>query len=219
METRAYHESYLRAAMTALGDMLDYAVNDCGRDIDAFFDRFLVSPVCLAFERGEARVVLGMSGVELAREVMRTVEGLDDAPPSRAAFSRSPAFWCGWALAYCQWRSCWRFGEICRAIPCSALVALYPALHEADIEVVYDRVAERMRAAFPGTRLSRLRAAAGLTQRALAARSGVGLRSIQMYEQRRKDINRAEARSIRSLAMALGCQMEDVLEAARGGGR
>ena len=41
---------------------------------------------------------------------------------------------------------------------------------------------------------------------------GVGLRSIQMYEQRNKDINRAEAVSLLKLARALGCEMEDLLE-------
>jgi hypothetical protein len=42
--------------------------------------------------------------------------------------------------------------------------------------------------------------------------SGVGLRSIQMYEQRKKNINRAEAESVLRLSRALGCEMEDILE-------
>ena len=42
--------------------------------------------------------------------------------------------------------------------------------------------------------------------------SGVSLRSIQMYEQRNKDINKAQAESLYCLAKALGCTMEDLLE-------
>ena len=75
-------------------------------------------------------------------------------------------------------------------------------------EIIDGIVRERM----PETRLKRIRSAHGLSQAQLAERSGVGLRSIQMYEQRNKDINRAEAGSLLKLARALGCEMEDLLE-------
>ena len=45
-----------------------------------------------------------------------------------------------------------------------------------------------------------------------AKRSNVSLRSIQMYEQRNKDINKASAETVLSLAKVLGCTMEDLLE-------
>ena len=62
------------------------------------------------------------------------------------------------------------------------------------------------------TRLMRIRTAHGFSQTQLAERSGVGLKSIQMYEQRNKDINRAEAGSLLKLARSLGCEMEDLME-------
>ena len=48
----------------------------------------------------------------------------------------------------------------------------------------------------------------------LAGKSGieVNLRSIQMYEQHNKDINKASAETVLSLAKVLGCTMEDLLE-------
>lgn len=52
----------------------------------------------------------------------------------------------------------------------------------------------------------------GCTQAELARRSNVSLRSIQMYEQRNKDINKASAETVLSLAKVLGCTMEDLLE-------
>ena len=214
METNAYAENRLAGAMTALGDAFDYAANDCAVDPDVFFDRFRASSFCAEFERGSPRVVSGMSGVELVRAVLRETEGREPAAPSCPAFARSPEFWCGWVLAYAQWRSGRRFSELRRAMSCADVLALYPVLHEAGPDTFADRMDERLARVLPGTRLSRLRAAAGLTQRALAARAGIGLRSLQMYEQRRKDVNRAEARTVRALALALGCRMEDVLEAA-----
>ena len=44
----------------------------------------------------------------------------------------------------------------------------------------------------PDTNLKRLRKAAGLSQNALAEVSGVPLRTIQQYEQRQKNINKAQ---------------------------
>ena len=61
-------------------------------------------------------------------------------------------------------------------------------------------------------RLRRQRLAAALSQSELAARSGVNIRNIQQYEQRAKDINRAAAISLQSLARALGCRIEELLE-------
>lgn len=46
----------------------------------------------------------------------------------------------------------------------------------------------------------------------LAKRSGVSLRSIQMYEQRNKDINKASVDTNYSIAKVLGCTMEDLVE-------
>ena len=39
--TFAYREEYLDDAMKNLGDMVDYAVYDCGYEPDKFFDLFL----------------------------------------------------------------------------------------------------------------------------------------------------------------------------------
>ncbi|MDE7439127.1 MAG: helix-turn-helix domain-containing protein [Clostridia bacterium] len=62
------------------------------------------------------------------------------------------------------------------------------------------------------TKLKCIRTAKGYSQKQLAEMSGVSLRSIQMYEQRRKDINKAQSDSLFHLAKVLGCNMEDLLE-------
>ena len=54
--------------------------------------------------------------------------------------------------------------------------------------------------------------AIGLSQSKLADEAGVSLRSIQMYEQRNKDINKAQALTVVKIARALGCEVEDLLE-------
>lgn len=41
--------------------------------------------------------------------------------------------------------------------------------------------------------------------------SGVSLRAIQMYEQRKKDIRHAQVERVLALARVLGCGVEDIL--------
>mgnify|MGYP003291559486 CR=1 FL=1 len=69
-----------------------------------------------------------------------------------------------------------------------------------------------MKKYYPETNLKRIRTIYGCTQAELAEMSGVSLRSIQMYEQRNKDINKASVDTIYRLAKALGCTVEDLIE-------
>ena len=89
---------------------------------------------------------------------------------------------------------------------------MYYTLHEADITKFVDIADERIREFFTETNLKRIRISYGCTQAELADRSGVSLRSIQMYEQRRKDINKASVETVYRIAKVLGCSVEDLLE-------
>ncbi len=80
------------------------------------------------------------------------------------------------------------------------------------IEVFYVRMNSMKTNIFSETNLKRIRLIYGCSQRELAEISGVSLRSIQMYEQRQKDINKAQSDAIYRLAKVLGCTMEDLLE-------
>ncbi|CDD35633.1 putative helix-turn-helix protein [Roseburia sp. CAG:309] len=50
------------------------------------------------------------------------------------------------------------------------------------------------------------------TMRKEIQKSNVSLRSIQMYEQRNKDINKASVDTVYRLSKTLGCTMEDLIE-------
>lgn len=65
---------------------------------------------------------------------------------------------------------------------------------------------------FSETNLKHIRTVCGYSQKRLAEMSGVSLRSIQMYEQRQKDINKAQSDTIYRLAKTLNCAMEDLLD-------
>ena len=89
---------------------------------------------------------------------------------------------------------------------------MYDTLHEADVTKFADIVNIRMKEYYFETNLKRIRTIYGFTQAELAERAGVTLRSIQMYEQRNKNINKASVDTVYKLAKTLGCTIEDLIE-------
>lgn len=212
MKPKPYSESQLHRFMDKMGDAFDYAINDCQIDGTEFVKMFVASTACRKIENGEACYISGKSGIEIAIECVYEITGKELAVELSEKFSRSAQYWCGWAVCYYQWWSSRRFADIFNAVSYDDMLGLYPTLHEASVEKIASVIDERIRAAYPETNLKRIRTAYGCSQRKLAEMSGVSLRSIQMYEQRNKDINKAHAESIYHLAKALGCALEDLLE-------
>jgi DNA-binding XRE family transcriptional regulator len=212
MMTHAYQEIYLNKAQSILGDAFDYAINTCGILGSNFINLFLASTVSKRMENGEPAYLSGKSGIELVTEIVAETMGkeIDQVPEER--FSRSKEYWIGWAVSYYQWYSCRKYSEIFKAITFADLQQMYYTLHESDITKFVDIADERVRLFFTDTNLKRIRSAYGCTQAELAKKAEVSLRSIQMYEQRNKDINKASVETVYRLAKALGCSMEDLIE-------
>ena len=212
---RAYDETYLDDAMNNLGDMFDYAVIDCGYEAEDFFSHFIISRVAAAFERGNPKYIAGMSGPELASEVIyRVFRARPDIPASENA-DKSPEYWAGWILAYYQWYSARGFKFMRdNGLNMERVLRLYPTLHEADLTKfvdIADQIIHINRAPGSGG-LRKIRKASGMTQKTLADKSGAALRMIQLYEQGKKDINKAQALTLARVARALGCDVVDLLE-------
>ena len=209
---RAYRETYLNHARKSLGNMLDYAVNDCKLDGGLFLHMFIASGLAGQFERANPKVIAGMSGVEMAHQAIETVTGKKPtAVPSGLDF-RTKEYWAGWALAQYQWYTSLSFSAILRFLPFDDIIRMYPAFHEADISN-FIAAADALHAReYPQTNLKRIREIAGLSQSQLAEQAGISLRSIQMYEQRNKDVNKAQAITLAKIARTLGCEVEDLLE-------
>nr|DAY85187.1 MAG TPA: helix-turn-helix domain protein [Caudoviricetes sp.] len=210
--TRAYQEIYLSKAQSVIGDAFDYAVNTCGIIGTDFVKLFIASSVSKRMENGEPAYLAGKSGIEIVREIVAETKGQELQIEPQEHFGRSKEYWIGWAIAYYQWYSGRKYSDIFKVLSFENLQKMYYTLHEADITKFVDIVDSKIREYFSETNLKRIRTAYGFTQAELAERSGVSLRSIQMYEQRNKNINKASADSMYSLAKALGCTMEDLIE-------
>ena len=129
-----YDESYLDDAMNNLGGMFDYAVNDCGIVLSDIYDYFNSSGVAEAYAIGHPKYIAGLSGPELASEVLyRTFNKRPETPPS-INYDKSPEYWTGWILAYYQWLREYNFIEMQKnGLTVEHVFSLYETLHEADV--------------------------------------------------------------------------------------
>lgn len=208
----AYDKLYLEKARAALGRMLDYAIYDLQYEADPFFEMFIASGYAERFGNGDPALVAGKSGVELARLVVEKFLGKAVSIQPQYTANRSPEYWAGWVLAYYQWLTALSFQEIVAVAPLSEVIALYSPYHEMDIRQFCDKMTELYQSRTPNTNLQRLRKAVGITQSELARQSGVPLRTLQQYEQRQKDINKAQAEYVISLAKVLCCDPAMLIE-------
>ena len=217
--TNAYSELYLDDAMNNLGDMVEYAVCDLGFDPDEFFGWFISSGIASKFEKGNPKFIAGMSGYELAETVLdATNVAYERKEPSYSDF-KGREFWAGWVLAYYQWKTNRRFEDIVKdGLSLSTVFSMY-ILHEADVSKFVESANEAANEilsrnkARRKTRLYEIRKARGFTQQQLSDASGVTLRMIQLYEQKQNDISKAQVKIVISLAKALGCDVEDLIDA------
>ena len=208
----AYQEIYLSKAQSVLGDAFDYAVNTCKMCGNDFVKLFIASSVSKRMENGEPAYLAGKSGIEIVVEIVAETKKQELQIEHKEHLRRSGEYWIGWAVAYYQWYSNRKYHDIFTVVSFEDLQRMYDTLHEADISKFVDIVDSRMKAVFAETNLKRIRTAYGVTQAELAQRSDVSLRSIQMYEQRNKNINKASVDTMYRLAKVLGCTVEDLIE-------
>ncbi len=212
MVIHAYAEDYVAGAQRILGDAVDFAVMTLGLEPDAFGRAFAVSDTSVQFGSGNPRYVAGNNGCELARKVLTETNVSFTDAADIMYIDKGAEYWAGWALAFYQWYSGCSFMEILTAVPMEKIIAMYPVCHEMDIMKFVDRMQEKMKEAYPQTRLRLRREICGLSQSELAQDSGVALRQIQLFEQRRRDINKTAAETLLRLSRILCCKMEDLME-------
>ena len=208
----AYSESYLYDAKQNLAECFDYAISNCRFNADIFSRLFVQSGYADKFERGNPAIVSGISGIELAQEIIMYAYMNYKFPEKIFSEERSEVYWAGWALAEYQWATCRRFKDIFSRIPLSEIVTMYSVYHEMDIMKFVEAINEKQDQYYTETNLKRLRKIAGLSQRELADLSGVALRQIQLFEQKKRNINHTRAIDVLKIGKVLGCKSEDLLE-------
>lgn len=209
---RAYGETLLDKAQLTLACMFDFAVNDCGVDLNTFYNWFLNSDLSYRFARGESSVVAGRSGVEIAREILFCNDyEVSNRFEVSASTTRSREFWLGSCLAYYQWYKNISFQRITEDIGIDYIIEMYNPYHEMDIMSFVEAFDEIRGKESERSALKRLRKYAKVSQKMLADASGIPVRTIQQYEQGQKDISKASIGTVIALAKALHCSPEDLI--------
>ena len=142
----AYSEIYLDDAMRNMGEMVEYGEEACGLDQDLLLRMFVRSGYADRWEKGDPRVICGLSGTELCRRLLEATyadRGAEPAPLVR--YDTGEAYWRGFALAYYQWRSGRTFPEILAFIGGKDLQRMYPAYHTASEEKTADELEALLR--------------------------------------------------------------------------
>ena len=208
----AYDEMYLDDAMKNLGEAADYAASCCNLNIDTFFELFIATGIASQFEKGNPRFVSGFSGTELVYEIIDRA-GLEiTLLPPQIEYDYSSSYWCGWIIAYYQWRTGKSFKNIISKLSAGEIENTYPALHEASEIKAFDTLNRILEMKATASRLQILRKNCGLSQKSLSEKSGVNLRTLQQYEIRAKDINKAAVETLFSISKVLGCSITDLME-------
>ena len=208
----AYDEQYLYDAMRNLGEAFDFAWTICHIELDTFLSMMISSGAATQFEHGSPKYVCGMSGTELVLNVLRKKGIIMENVSAQIEYECSPEYWTGWIVAYFQWYTGRSFQSIREVLSMQEILRLYPTLHEVSEDRAVDTLNSMiLKKALP-TRLQARRKNCKLTQRKLSELSSVNIRTIQQYEGRSKDINKAAGATLRSLAQVLSCKIEDLLE-------
>ncbi len=205
MVIQSYSSLYLPYVAENLGVMFEHAV-DIGINPVIFWNTFINSNVAKQIERGNPKY-LTCSALDYLNEIYgdkRTI-------PTKEDISKDKYYWAGWILAQFQHAKGYSFYKINNSLPIEEVLNLYPTLHEADATKFFD-VASAYFKKQEIPNLKKVRQARGLSQSELAKLADVELRSIQMYEQRRNNINKAQAETLYKLSHVLGCNIEDLLE-------
>ncbi|MCH5185446.1 MAG: helix-turn-helix transcriptional regulator [Oscillospiraceae bacterium] len=210
----AYDKDYLYHAQKNFAHMTDFAVNTCGFDIDEYFTMFLASDVCTRFENGNPNYIVGKTGCELARLVVREIKDAEIPVQDIMYSDKSPEYWFGWALCYYVWIKNHKFAYVLSAVSAGDMLGMYDTMHEADITKFVSALDGRLSEHYKTTALTRMRTAYGLSQAELAERSNVNIRVIQSYEQRLRNINKARISTVVRLAKALDCDPEELMDAS-----
>ena len=208
----AYNECYLHDAKKNLAVCFDYAINDLKYNPDTFCFMFINSKYAKLFETGNPGIVSGKSGVELARLIISEITNEDTFLERKLRKGKSKEYWALYYLAEYQYETGYSFKNIFYRITLSDIINMYNPYHEMDVKRFIEDLNKLIANKEVESKLKTIRLKNGLSQSKLAKLANVKLRSIQMYEQKQNDIDKAQANTLFSLARVLNCNIEDLLE-------
>lgn len=214
MASKAYNEKELPQVISTLGKAFEFAEKCLPEGAAGFYRRFANSSVAATCTGPDAHPEIGGSAIELVLDVNEDAS-IDTLLMNEKRLSKQETGRLRWEaelLCRYQWETGLPFPAVLRTLTEERLRELHADYAELQPEEVVQKISVPETQEDSATNLARIRREHGLSQAGLAEASGVSLRSIQQYEQKKKDISHAQARSVYALAQALDCTMEELLE-------
>lgn len=203
----AYDETYLNDAQTNLAVCFDYSINVLNIPLEQFWNTFIDSRAAKLFEIGDPSILAGKSGIELAHLLFKR-----DIQDYGVISSLRKEYWLGYVLAYFQWEKGITFRSITSYVTISNILYMYYPYHEMDITSFSKALTGYINNSKLTSNLKVIRTKLGISQSQLAKDTNIPLRTIQQYEQKQKNINKAKAEYLVALANRLFCSVNDLLE-------
>lgn len=203
-----YKNNSEETARKNLALFLDYGVNVLNVSLDGLWSRFLMDDRSIQFGNGDYSVTSGISGIELAY----LITGFTYDHNYIYQQDETAEYWLGSYLAYAQQKLKVSFQMINKYVPISELLSLYYPFHLMSEDKFVEFLKTAIKVRKGKTNLEIYRREAKLSRSELSEKSGVPLRMIEHYEQRVKNINKANAEYLISLAKALFVSPDSLLE-------
>ena len=214
MPGHPYSAEELPHTIRTLGKAFEFAEKCLPDGAAGFYRRFVDSAAAASCSGPDAHPALGASAIVLVLDVNEGAS-IDTLLMNEKRLSKQDVGRLRWeaelACRY-QWETGLPFPAVYRTLTEERLRALHADHAELPPAELVQKISVLETHESTATKLARIRRERGLSQAGLAKASGVTLRSIPQYEQRKKDISHAQARSVLALAQALSCTMEELLE-------
>ncbi len=211
MTLEAYPKTYVKDLSHRIGLMLEKSHK---HDLDVYdiWNTFIHSNIAKEIEKGNAHYLSGFTSMEYLRELTHDNALVNQMIRNNDHVDFDQYYWSGSTLIKLQHRYDISFVELDKKLPLKKILEMYSPFHEMDINRFYEDMDEYFSSIKEETNLKKYRTNMGLSQSQLAELSNVDIRSIQMYEQRHNDINKAQGITLYKLAKALKVDVQDLLE-------
>ena len=218
---QAWPEEEEKAAFL-IPETLCYVKRIHNENPESFLLLFCISGLAEKWESGIAFELYAMNPEELYTAVMKEI-GLEpemqvenqEAVPEQESEGNpddEKLSWTGKIIDYIHKKTGKGFSSILEDISFRELEVLYEPLKALSMEQSFQVIREKIRQKGKKTWIQRIRRRRGLSQRELAEQSGVNLRTLQQYEIRDKDIDKAGAAKLLAMARVLSCRPEELME-------
>lgn len=188
----------------------DYAMNSLKIKPDIFVNIFINSKAINKIKIMHPGYFFGMSGIEICQNILDEANIKYDKSIEYESLDRNIYYWVGDSLAYYAFNKNYRYKYVFSFVSIESLLKMYDKYHEIDISYFVNKLDEYRK--LSPSKLKNIRENRRLSQNDLSLYSMVSLRTIRAYEQKQKDINKAEVMTVLKLAHTLNCSIDDILE-------